>query len=182
MRLLVPYFPPYHISALCDALFNKRSVALYTTSLVEGREKIPLKKMQQTAHAIRAKPLYSRLLHLKISHVFNYKNRGITLRDFLLKSAAKVLFLFKLEKFILQQCRKMCIFASVFCTLLVLYLSVNAVCKSLLPVVLQLDVFQVIGFTADVISLINYLRKEDLHMKNTISATLTFAAIPNGAL
>ena len=68
------------------------------------------------------------------------------------------------------------------CTLLVLYLSVNTLCISLLPSVFQLDFLLVFGFMADVISLINFLRREDLHMKNTISATLTFAAIPNRAL
>ena len=78
--------------------------------------------------------------------------------------------------------QKKCIFAPLICTLLVLCFLVNTLCRSLLPVEFQLDVFQVIGFTADVISIVNYLRKEDLHMKNTISVTLTFAAIPNGAL
>ena len=90
--------------------------------------------------------------------------------------------LFGLTKLISQQSKKYVFLHQLFSTLLVLCLFVNALCVSLLPVDLPLDVFQVIGFTADVISLKNYLRKEDLHMKNTISSTLTFAAIPNRAL
>ena len=78
--------------------------------------------------------------------------------------------------------QKKCTFVPLFCTLLVLCLFANALCKSLLPVESQQVVFQVVGFTADVISLISYLRKEESYMNNTISATLTFVAIPNGAL
>ena len=78
--------------------------------------------------------------------------------------------------------QKKCTFAPLFCNLLVLCLFVNAICKSLLLAESQQVLFQVVGFTADVISLICYLRKEDCNMNNTISATLTFVAIPNGAL
>ena len=78
--------------------------------------------------------------------------------------------------------QKKCTFAPLFCTLLVLCLFVNAICKSFLPVEFQQVIFQVVGFTADVISFICYLRKEDFNMNNTISATLTFVATPNWAL
>ena len=55
-------------------------------------------------------------------------------------------------------------------------------CNSFLPVGIIPLGFQVVSFYNDVISINNYLRKENSHMKNTFSATLAFVAIPNWAM
>ena len=52
-------------------------------------------------------------------------------------------------------------------------------CNSFLPIGFMLLGFKVVSFYNDVISINNYLGKEDSHMNNTFSATLAFVAIPN---
>ena len=74
------------------------------------------------------------------------------------------------------------IFAMWLCTLFVLFLIVTIMCNSFLPVGIIPLGFQVVSFYNDVISINNYLRKEDSHMNNTFSATLAFVAIPNWAM
>ncbi len=69
-----------------------------------------------------------------------------------------------------------------FCTLLVLFYFVNTLCNSLLPVIFQQTIFQIIDFFANIISIFNYIRKEVVHMKVTISLALTFAAISAGRI
>lgn len=79
-------------------------MALDATSLPEGREKNLDTRKQQIAH-VNTREAITHILayHLKISHVFMRKV-SITLRDFLLKSTAKIRFFFGIAIFFsLQQ-------------------------------------------------------------------------------
>ncbi len=69
--------------------FKLQSVVPYTTSSNDGPEKYLEIKMQITAHAIREKPLHL-LASLENFSGFHSQDEDITLRDFLLKSTAKV--------------------------------------------------------------------------------------------
>lgn len=62
----------------------------YTTSSCGGRENCPNNVDWITAHALRANHYTYLALLSEVSHVSTSKNRSITLRDFLLKSTAKL--------------------------------------------------------------------------------------------